>query len=137
MPRGVNTVILVGHIGKDPEMSYTPSGLAIAKFSLATSEKRKDDTGSYVDKTEWHRIVMFGKVAEVAGQYLSKGSLIYLEGKLSYGSYDKDGVKHYTTDIIGNSMQMLSGKDDEKPKAKHAPPTQSPPSQEEEEDLPF
>lgn len=112
MARGVNKVILVGNLGKDPETTYTPNGLAIAKFSLATSEKRKNQSGDLVEKTEWHRITCFGKTAEIASQYLQKGRQVYIEGKISYGSYEKDGVKMYTTDIIVKELQFLGSRGD-------------------------
>ena len=146
MARGVNKVILIGNLGKDPELTYTPSGLAVARFTLATTEKRKNSEGEYVDQTEWHRIVFFGKTAEVVGQYLAKGKSVYIEGRLKYGSYEKDGVTRYTTDIIGFNMQMLGGRGDDSggaaPRQQSAPP---PPSQPQdaapeddiEDDLPF
>lgn len=105
---GINKVILVGNLGRDPEVSYTPSGTAVAKFSIATSEKWTDKgTGEKKDKTEWHRITAFGKLGEICGEYLSKGKQVYIEGRLQYGSYEKDGVTRYTTDIIASQMQML------------------------------
>jgi single-strand DNA-binding protein len=105
---GINKVILVGNLGKDPEVSYTPSGTAVAKFSIATSEKWTDKaTGEKKDKTEWHRITAFGKLGEICGEYLSKGKQVYIEGRLQYGSYEKDGITRYTTDIIASQMQML------------------------------
>lgn len=93
---GVNKVILLGRLGQDPEMTYTPSGMAVCKFSLATSRKRKDGN----EVTAWHRCTAFGKVAEILGQYMSKGKELYLEGELQYGQYEKDGITRYTTDII-------------------------------------
>jgi len=110
---GINKVILVGNLGRDPEVSYTPSGTAVAKFSIATSEKWTDkETGEKKDKTEWHRITAFGKLGEICGEYLSKGKQVYIEGKLQYGSYEKDGVTRYTTDIIASQMQMLGSRGD-------------------------
>lgn len=110
---GINKVILVGNLGKDPEVSYTPSGTAVAKFSIATSEKWTDKaSGEKKDKTEWHRITAFGKLGEICGEYLSKGKQIYIEGRLQYGSYEKDGVTRYTTDIIASQMQMLGSRGD-------------------------
>ena len=110
---GINKVILVGNLGRYPEVSYTPSGTAVAKFSIATSEQWTDKaTGEKRDKTEWHRITAFGKLGEICGEYLTKGKQIYIEGKLQYGSYEKDGVTHYTTDIIANQMQMLGGRNE-------------------------
>jgi single-strand DNA-binding protein len=105
---GKNLVILIGNLGKDPEVRYTQAGLAVAKFSLATNEKRKkgDD---WVDDVQWHRVTFFGKLAEICGEYLTKGKQIYLEGRIQYGSYEKDGQTVYTTDIIGQNMVMLGG----------------------------
>jgi single-strand DNA-binding protein len=104
---GLNKVILVGNLGADPEMRYTASGTAVAKFSLATSRKFTGKDGQKQEKTEWHRIVAWGKLAEICGQYLAKGKQVIIEGRIEYGSYEKDGVKHYTTDIVAENMQML------------------------------
>lgn len=112
MARGVNKVILLGNLGNDPEVKYTQGGMAIATLSVATTYSRKDKDGNFQEKTEWHRVKLFGKTAEVAGEYLKKGSQVYIEGRIEYGSYEKDGVKHYTTDIIGEDMQMLGGNPD-------------------------
>ena len=109
MARGINKVILVGTLGNDPDVKYTQGGMAIATLSVATTSSRKDRDGNFQEKTEWHRVKLFGKTAEVAGEYLKKGRQVYIEGRLEYGSYEKDGVKHYTTDIIGDDMQMLGG----------------------------
>ncbi len=111
MARGVNKVILLGNLGNDPEVKYTQGGMAIATLSVATTYSRKDKDGNFQEKTEWHRVKLFGKTAEVAGEYLKKGRQVYIEGRIEYGSYEKDGVKHYTTDIIGDDMQMLGGGD--------------------------
>lgn len=106
----LNKVQLIGNLGRDPEVIYTASGAAIAKFSIATTEKWKDkNSGESKEKTEWHRCVCFGRLAEVIGQYVTKGMTIYVEGKLQYGSYEKDGVTHYTTDINVGEMKMLKG----------------------------
>ena len=108
---GINKAILVGNLGRDPEMSYTPAGLAVAKFSIATSEEWKDKaTGEKKEKTEWHRIVAFGRLAEICGEYLSKGKQIYVEGRIQTSSWEKDGITRYSTDIIANTMQMLGPK---------------------------
>ena len=109
MARGVNKVILVGNLGNDPEVKYTQGGMAITKVSLATSSVRKDKDGNQQEKTEWHRVTFFGKLGEIAGEYLKKGRSVYIEGRIEYGSYEKDGVKHYTTDIVADEMQMLGG----------------------------
>jgi len=109
MARGINKVILVGNLGNDPETKYTQGGTAITTLSLATTSVRKDRDGNNQEKTEWHRVKLFGKLGEIAGEYLRKGRQVYIEGRLEYGSYEKDGVKHYTTDIIADDMQMLGG----------------------------
>ena len=107
----VNKVIIVGNLGRDPEIRYMPSGDAIANIAVATSYKSKDrNTGEQKDQTEWHRIAFFGRLAEIVGQYLKKGSSVYVEGRLQTRKYsDKDGVERYATDIIGEQMQMLGG----------------------------
>lgn len=113
---GVNKAILLGRLGKDPEIKYTPSGMAIANFTMATSENFKDKDGQKQERTEWHRIVTFGKLAEICGEYLAKGKQVYIEGRIQTRSWDdKDGNKKYTTEIVANTMQML-GKPDEKGK---------------------
>ncbi|PKM43202.1 MAG: single-stranded DNA-binding protein [Gammaproteobacteria bacterium HGW-Gammaproteobacteria-1] len=111
MARGVNKVILVGNLGRDPEVRYTPSGGAIANITLATTDQWKDkQTGQNQDRTEWHRVVMFGRLGEIAGEYLKKGSQIYIEGRLQTRKWqDKDGSDRYTTEIVANEMQMLGG----------------------------
>lgn len=111
MARGVNKVILLGNLGNDPDVKYTQGGMAIGTLSVATTYSRKDKDGNFQEKTEWHRVKLFGKTAEVAGEYLKKGRQVYIEGRIEYGSYEKDGVKHYTTDIIGEDMQMLGSGD--------------------------
>ncbi len=112
MARGVNKVILIGNLGKDPEVRYSPSGVAVANMTLATSETWKDkQTGENQERTEWHRIVMFARLGEVAGEYLRKGSKIYVEGRLQTRKWqDKSGQDRYTTEIIADSMQMLDSK---------------------------
>lgn len=109
MARGVNKVILVGNLGNDPDVKYTQGGMAITTLSLATTSVRKDRDGNNQEKTEWHRVKLFGKLGEIAGEYLKKGRQVYIEGRLEYGSYEKDGIKHYTTDIVADEMQMLGG----------------------------
>lgn len=105
---GINKVILVGNLGRDPEISYTQSGTAVAKFSIATSEQWKDKaTGEKREQTEWHRIVAFGRLGEICGEYLSKGRQVYIEGRLQTSSWEKEGITRYSTDIIANQMQML------------------------------
>lgn len=114
MARGVNKVILVGTCGQDPETRYLPNGNAVTNLSLATSEHWNDkQTGNKVEKTEWHRVSMFGKVAEIAGEYLRKGSQVYIEGKLQTREWEKDGIKRYTTEIVVDmqgTMQLLGGR---------------------------
>ena len=112
MARGVNKVILVGNLGKDPEVRYAPSGQAIANINIATSESWKDkNTGEKQEKTEWHRVVFFSRLAEIVGEYLKKGSQIYVEGRLQTRKWqDKEGKDRYTTEIVANEMQMLGSK---------------------------
>ena len=109
---GINKVILVGRLGKDPEVRYTPSGAAVANFSIATSESWKDkNTGEKVERTEWHRIIAWNKLGEICGQYLSKGRQVYIEGKMQTRSWDdKEGVTRYITEIVANDVQFLGDK---------------------------
>jgi single-strand DNA-binding protein len=111
MARGINKVIIVGNLGADPETRYTGSGTAITSLRLATSEAWTDkQSGEKQERTEWHRVKLFGKLAEIAGEYLKKGRQVYIEGSLRTDKYtDKDGVERYSTDIIANEMQMLGG----------------------------
>ena len=107
----VNKVVIVGHIGADPETRFTPSGTAVANFNLATNESRKSSEGEYRDHTEWHSCVLFGKRAEFAGEYLKKGQLVYLEGRLQTRSWEDDsGIKKYKTEVVGNEITMLGKK---------------------------
>jgi len=114
MARGVNKVILVGTCGQDPEVRYLPNGNAVTNLSLATSEQWNDkQSGQKVERTEWHRVSLFGKVAEIAGEYLRKGSQVYIEGKLQTREWEKDGIKRYTTEIIvdiNGTKQLLGGR---------------------------
>lgn len=132
---GINKVILIGNLGKDPELRYTPNSKAVATFSLATTERWKDKEGQFQEKTEWHNIVAWGKQAEICKEYLKKGSSVYVEGRLQHRSYDdKDGNKKYITEIVARSVQMLGRKGD----AKEEPVSQDlESSAAEEEDLPF
>ena len=111
---GINKAIIIGRLGRDPEVRYTPSGVAVANFSVATSEDWKDkDSGEKKERTEWHRIVAFGKLGEICGQYLSKGKQVYIEGRIQTRDWeDQNGVKRYTTEIVANQMQMLGAKDE-------------------------
>ena len=111
MARGVNKAIIVGTLGNDPDVKYMASGAPIVNVSVATNESWKDkQTGEQQERTEWHRIVMFGKLGEIAAQYLKKGSQAYFEGKIKTDKYQKDGVDTYSTTIVANDMQMLGGK---------------------------
>ncbi len=107
----LNKVMLIGNLGKDPEVRYTASGTAVAGFSLATSERFKGKNGEWEDRTEWHNITLWGRLAEIAGEYLAKGKTVYIEGRLQTRKWqDRDGKDRYTTEIVGEKMQMLSGK---------------------------
>jgi single-strand DNA-binding protein len=109
--RGVNKVILVGNVGQDPETRYMPNGNAVTNISLATSETWKDkNTGEQVEKTEWHRITFYQRLAEIVAEYVRKGSKLYIEGRLQTRSWEQDGIKRYATDIIANEMQMLDSR---------------------------
>ena len=151
---GINKVILVGNLGKDPEMRYTPNGVAVCSFSIATSEVYKDrNTGERITQTEWHNIVLWRGLAETAEKYLRKGSSVYLEGKIKTRKWeDKEGQTRYTTEIIGDVMQMLDKRDSSAPSAQPqatpqaapqaAPKAQAPespatPAESGADDLPF
>ena len=109
----LNKVMLIGNLGKDPEVRYTTSGTAVASFSVATSERYKSKSGDWEEKTEWHNVVLWGRQAEVAGEWLSKGKTVYIEGRLQTRKWqDKEGRDRYTTEIVGEKMQMLSAKGD-------------------------
>lgn len=111
MARGVNKVILVGNLGNDPDTKFTQGGMAITRISLATTSVRKDKDGNQQERTEWHRVVFFGKLGEIAGEYLRKGSQVYVEGALRYDKYTgQDGVEKYSTDIIADEMQMMGSR---------------------------
>lgn len=122
MSRSVNKVILLGRLGKDPELKYTPSGQAVTKFSLATSERWKDkSSGEFQERTEWHNIVCWAKLAETASQYLTKGSSVYLEGRLQTRSWDdKENKRHYITEVVVNEMVMTGGRGEGSGRATHA-----------------
>ena len=144
----INKVIIVGRLGQDPEMKYTASGTAVANFSVATNHSQKDQDGNFIDKTEWHRIVAYGRTAEVAGEYLAKGRLVFIEGRIQTRSWeDQNGQKRYMTEIICSNMQLLGSKSDsdtgadqggseETPEPEEAD-TKSKQKNEEEDDLPF
>ncbi len=107
----VNKVILVGNLGRDPEVRYMPNGEAVANFSIATTDSWKDKSGQKQEKTEWHNIVMYRRLAEIAGEYLKKGRPVYVEGRLQTRKWEKDGVTRYTTEIVADQMQMLGGRE--------------------------
>lgn len=136
----LNKVMLIGNLGRDPEVRYTASGQAVASFSLATSEKFKGKTGEWEERTEWHNITLWGKLAEIAGEYLSKGKTIYIEGRLQTRKWqDKNGNDRYTTDIVGDRMQMLSPKGERRSDTASEPASgggfEEPPFQ--DDDIPF
>lgn len=138
----LNKVMLIGNLGKDPEVRFTASGQAVASFSLATSEKFKGKTGEWEERTEWHNITLWGKLAEIAGEYLSKGKTIYVEGRLQTRKWqDKSGNDRYTTDIVGDKMQMLSPKGERSGGDSSSAPKASSSSYEEppfqDDDIPF
>ena len=147
----INKATLIGRLGRDPEMRYTQSGTAVANFTLATNEVWKDKEGNKQERTEWHRVVAFARLGEICGQYLSKGKLIYVEGRIQTRDWlDKEGVKRYTTEIVANEMKMLESKgaaisqaafqDDPGPSDADIipqPPIAGPPADESLEDVPF
>ena len=151
MARGVNKVILVGNLGNDPDTRYLPDGNAVTNISVATSKSWKDrDSGQTNERTEWHRVVFFRRLAEIAGEYLKKGSKVYIEGELRTRMYEKEGQKHYSTEIIANEMQMLDSRGDmaaggssfNQPQAtpessSNAPAFESPPPEDFNDDIPF
>jgi single-strand DNA-binding protein len=108
MSKSINKVILIGNVGKQPEVKYTPSGTAVAKLTIATNERFKEGT-EWKDRTEWHNVVLFQKLAEVCSEYVKKGSKLYVEGRLQTRSWEKDGIKKYSTEIVGNELVLLSG----------------------------
>lgn len=145
MARGINKVILVGNLGNDPDTKFTQGGMAITRISLATTSVRKDKDGNQQERAEWHRVVFFGKLGEIAGEYLRKGSSVYVEGALKYDKYTgTDGVEKYSTDIIADEMQMLGGREGGEQKsggqrpARQAPPQNSPADEfDDPSDIPF
>ncbi len=139
----VNKVILIGNLGRDPEVRSTPSGQSVAEFSLATSYRRKDADGNFQEQTEWHRVVCWGRQAEIAGQYLRKGKQIYVEGRLQTRSWDdkETGEKRYKTEVICENFKFLGRKDDAGDSGYSAPPsrpsTNPPDSSSVDDDIPF
>jgi single-strand DNA-binding protein len=138
MAKGVNKVILIGNLGNDPDVRYTAAGATVANVSLATSESWKDkETNETKEKTEWHRVVFFGRVAEIVGEYLKKGSKVYVEGKLQTRKWeDKDGKDRYTTEVVGQEMQMLDSRGDSTSREPAGQPSQESPEFQ-DDDIPF
>jgi single-strand DNA-binding protein len=140
---GINKVILIGRLGSDPEVRYTPSGVAVANFNIATSEEWKDkDSGEKRERTEWHRIVAWRKLGEICGEYLSKGKQVYIEGRLQTRDWeDRDGNKRYTTEIVANDVQFLGARDSSesaKPRSTSSTDYQGMPAQgPADDDIPF
>ncbi len=137
MARGVNKVILIGNLGKDPEVRYSPSGAAVAKVTIATSDSWKDkQTGELQERTEWHNVVFFSRLAEIVGEYLRKGSKVYIEGRLQTSKWQgQDGNDRYTTEIVANEMQMLDSRgggsasfEPRRPQQQSNPPAQKAPA---------
>jgi single-strand DNA-binding protein len=137
--RGVNKVILIGNLGKDPEIRYSPSGQPVTKFSLATGSRWKDKEGQWQDRTDWHNIVAFGRMAEVCNEYLKKGRQVYIEGRIQTRSYDdRDGNKRWITEIIAQNVNLLGRKgepEEEVPEETDQPLVEE--TKTEDEDLPF
>lgn len=147
----INKVILIGRLGRDPEMRYTSSGTAVVNFSMATNHTIRSQEGDNTEQTEWHKVVAFGRTAEVAGEYLTKGRLVYIEGRLQTSSWeDKEGQKRYKTEVICSNMQLLGGRGDtdsggdektqevtESAETETKTDAETPAAKEEEDDLPF
>lgn len=137
--RGVNKAIIIGNVGQDPEVRKTPNGSTITNISVATSESWKDKQGQQQERTEWHRVVFFGKLAEIAGQYLKKGSKVYIEGSIHTEKYtDTNGVEKYSTSIKAREMQMLDSRSDSQSGIPASPPEQQAPTADSfDDDIPF
>lgn len=135
--RGVNKVILIGNLGADPELRYTASGTAVAKFRIATTEFFTDKQGTRQERTDWHRIVAWGKLAEICGQYLSKGKQVYIEGRIRNDSWEQDGVKRYSYEIVADNMQMLGSAGDRGTGRDYEAPFSPPEGGVPEDDIPF
>lgn len=132
----LNRVELIGRLGKDPETRYTQGGVCITSFSVATSESWKDkQTGEKKERTEWHNVTAFNRLAEICGEYLRKGSLVFLAGKLQTDKYEKDGITRYATKVIASELRMLGGRDDAKPRAEE--PQRTLPDDDFDDDIPF
>ena len=137
MANGVNRVILIANIGQDPETRYLPSGEAVVNFSAATSESWKAKDGTKQDRTEWHKVVAFGRLAEIISEYARKGSKIYISGSLRTRKWEKDGQPHYTTEIVAKEMQLLDRKEAEKPQQSGRQPEPGGFDDFEDPDIPF
>ena len=146
MARGINKALLIGNLGADPEVRYTAGGSAVANVRLATAESWRDkDSGEQQERTEWHRVVFFGRLAEIVGEYLRKGSQVYVEGRIQTRKWqDRDGNDRYSTEIVANEMQMLGGRSDAggDPRPAAAPATapagpDEPPMEDFDDDIPF
>ena len=141
--KGVNKVIIIGNLGQDPEVRHMPSGGAVTNISVATSETWKDkNTGEQQDKTEWHKVVFFNRLAEISGEYLKKGSKVYIEGSLRTRSWEKDGITRYAIEIVANEMQMLDSKSNGVNTRSKLPPVENNPYAHKDdnynhEDIPF
>jgi len=134
----INKAIIIGNLGKDPEVRYSQTGGAIASFSIATTETWKKQDGTKEEKTEWHKIVAFGRLAEICGEYLSKGSKVYLEGKIQTRKWEnKDGVTQYTTEIVAREMKMLTQRNGEAGSSDRANQNEEPPFPEMDDSVPF
>jgi single-strand DNA-binding protein len=132
----LNMAQIIGHLGRDPEVRYTPEGTAIANLAVATNETWKDKSGEKQERAEWHRVVLFGKVAEIAGEYLRKGSLVYLQGRLQTRKWQgEDGQDRYTTEIVADRMRMLGGKGDRDTRSAGGKPVEPEPPF--DDDIPF
>ena len=139
MSNGLNKVLIIGNLGADPEIKYTQAGSPVANLSVATSERWKDkNTGEQKEQVEWHRVVIFGRLAEIAEQYLKKGSKIFIEGKLQTRDWeDSEGKKRYTTEVVAREMTMLDSKGDSMESSSSASPSSKPNNDKFEEDIPF
>lgn len=139
MSKSVNKVILIGNLGKDPEVKFTPSGTAVAKLTLATEDRYKDKVGEYQTKTEWHNVTLWSRLAEIAGEYLKKGGKVYIEGRLQTSSWDdkQTGQKKYMTEVVASELVLLGGRtenvQEDRPQQTQAPQT----TQVADEDIPF
>ncbi len=137
MARGINKAILVGNLGNDPETKYTQGGMAITKISLATTSVRKDKDGNTQENTQWHRVTFFGKLGEIAGEYLRKGSQVYVEGEIRYDKFTgQDGVEKFFTEIVANEMQMLGGRGEGERSTSRPQPRREPARSEAAEEFP-